>query len=121
MTSPTQTVLPVGSRPMTSAITSTILLGTLLAGCSPRIPASLANTSETYTLYRSASVDAQARIHWATFDVDDSAGGQGNYNEVNCTMAADLLNQNLKKLNGGEMPLRFWCERGAPSDVDNKK
>lgn len=95
-----------------------VAMTSAVASCSS--PAKLASTSETYTLYRNSRVDSSARIHWATFNVDDGGGGTGTYNEENCALAADVLNQNLRRLNGGEQPVRFWCERGSPKNVSNK-
>lgn len=50
-----------------------------------------------------------ARIHWATFDAAES---NPEYNANNCEMAADLLNENIKRLNEGRSPSHFWCEKG---------
>lgn len=76
----------------------------LLAGCGQKSP--------TYTLYRNSSLDPSLRVHWATFDADDSGAGAGNYNQENCNYAADLLNKNVLALNDGVAALRFWCEMG---------
>jgi hypothetical protein len=73
-------------------------------------------TSPAYTLYRNSSLDPAARIHWASFDAADNGGGSGDYNRRNCEMAVDLLRANLRKLNGGEEPVRFWCEKGGYRD-----
>jgi len=59
------------------------------------------------TLYRSSPLSDE-RVHWASFNARQS----GSYNRDNCDMAAGLLNRNLKALNRGEMPVRFWCEAG---------
>ena len=65
---------------------------------------------DTYTLYRNSPTDPAMRVHWATFDADES----GDYNGENCQMAVDLLTDNLKRLNGdGYAPVRFWCEKGT--------
>jgi hypothetical protein len=55
------------------------------------------------------------RIHFASFDAADNGAGAdaGNYNGGNCQMTADLLNANVGKLNGGQHPARFWCEKGS--------
>lgn len=74
----------------------------MLAGCG-------AADSGPYTLYRSSPVDPSMRVHWATFDAAEGA----DYNSENCIMAADLLQENLRKLNNGAEPIRFWCEKGA--------
>ena len=59
-----------------------------LAACSP----SNASRAEQFTLYRNSFLDSSARVHWATFDADES---DRNYNRNNCEMAARLLNANL--------------------------
>ena len=55
------------------------------------------------------------RVHWATFDAADKGGGEdaGHYNQNNCQTAADVLNANVRRLNGGNLPAKFWCERGT--------
>jgi hypothetical protein len=59
------------------------------------------------TLYRSSTMSDE-RVHWASFNARQS----GSYNRANCEMAADLLNRNLKALNGASAPVHFWCEEG---------
>ena len=59
------------------------------------------------TLYRSSTMSDE-RVHWASFNARQS----GRYNHDNCEMAAGVLNRNLKALNGGKMPVRFWREPG---------
>jgi hypothetical protein len=54
------------------------------------------------------------RIHWASFDADDSP----SYNINNCLMAARLLNANLiaSAEAEGKPPYQgvgFWCEPGS--------
>ncbi len=73
----------------------------------------MSDRSERYTLYRNSSMMDDARIHWASFDVDNS----GSYNEENCQMAADLLNKNVKALNPEGTNVRFWCEAGAARNL----
>lgn len=68
--------------------------------------------SATYTLYRNSPLDPSLRVHWATFDAADKGTGAGDYNQANCSMAAELLNANVAKLNAGQHPARFWCEKG---------
>ena len=76
--------------------------------------ASCANaTSPAYTLYRNSRLDPAARIHWASFDADDSGAGSNDYNRANCEMTVDLLRANLRALNDGAEPVRFWCETGG--------
>jgi hypothetical protein len=64
-----------------------------------------------YTLYRTSSMAPGARIHWATFNADESSP---IYNRQNCGMAARLLTANMKALNGEDYnpALGFWCEEG---------
>jgi hypothetical protein len=78
-----------------------------LAGCEPPSP--------TYTLYRNSNLDPASRIHFATFDADDKGAGAdtGDFNRGNCEMVVDLLRENLRKLNDGKEPVRFWCEMGT--------
>ena len=65
-----------------------------------------------YSLYRNSHAGVDMRIHWATFDADESSP---TYNFDNCSMTARLLNANMKALNGeGYDETRgFWCEPGA--------
>lgn len=84
-------------------LTSLLALGSFLGACSSR--------SETWTLYRNSSADPSARIHFATMDSDQHANSM--YNEANCAMTMELLNANVARLNDGQHPVRFWCERGA--------
>ena len=65
-----------------------------------------------YTLYRNSSVDSSMRIHWASFNANDTGAGSNDYNRENCEQAVDLLRANLRTLNGGVEPVRFWCEKG---------
>lgn len=81
-----------------------LLLALSLAACQKASP--------TYTLYRNSSLDPNLRIHWASFDAADSGMGTMTYNQENCEMAADLLRKNLRSLNNGAEPVRFWCEKG---------
>jgi hypothetical protein len=65
--------------------------------------ASCGGGSESYTLYRNSPVDANMRIHVASFDAADGS----KYNNENCNVAADLF----KKQQG--VTVRYWCEQGA--------
>lgn len=70
--------------------------------------------SDTTTLYRNSALDPTIRIHWATFDADESDPA---YNLNNCGMAARLLNANVAasaKAEGKERDpsVGFWCELG---------
>lgn len=67
-----------------------------------------------YTLYRNSPFDPSLRVHWATFDANESSP---TYNLGNCMMAERLLNANLSasaRAEGKEPhPLTgFWCEPG---------
>jgi hypothetical protein len=84
-----------------------LLSALILVGCDQR--------DQTFTLYRNSSVARNLRIHFATFNADESPGG---YNSTNCEMAARVLNANiaaLAKAEGRATPpdLGFWCESGA--------
>jgi hypothetical protein len=70
------------------------------------------------TLYRNSFLDHSLRIHWATFDADES---DRSYNSNNCAMAARLLNANLDASATNEGTERdeavgFWCEPGRFSE-----
>jgi len=88
------------------------LAGVLLAGVV--CLSSCAQRAETYTLYRTSSMDRSLRIHWGTFDAHE---GDPSYNRANCEMAARLLTANMKALNGDDYNphLGFWCEPGRYS------
>lgn len=69
---------------------------------------------DVYTLYRTSLVDPGERVHWATFDSDNSAP----YNLNNCLMASRLLNANYQasaKAEGKQPDpgMGFWCEGGG--------
>jgi hypothetical protein len=76
-----------------------------LAACS------LNDSSEPVTLYRNSQIDNSMRIHFATFNADDS--GQ-YYNLANCRMASKVLNANVRQLNPTKekQHVGFWCEEG---------
>lgn len=74
--------------------------GTCLTACQKK--------ADTYTLYRTSTLSTE-RVHWATFDV---ASSDLSYNLVNCSMAMDLLNKNVRALNRGDQAVSFWCEAG---------
>ena len=54
------------------------------------------------------------RIHFASFNAHEKAHslGESSFNQENCQMTADLLNENVARLNGGKHPAHFWCEQG---------
>ena len=88
-----------------------ILRGSLLASL---FVAGCGGNSAPYTLYRNSNLDANTRIHWATFDAGESSAA---YNMNNCLMAAKLLNANMDAATqraGSRRPPRmgFWCEPG---------
>lgn len=84
-----------------------VALGAPLGACSSR--------AETWTLYRNSSADPNARVHYATMDSVQHA--TPTYNEENRAMTMELLNANVARLNKGEHPVRFWCERGAARNL----
>lgn len=65
-----------------------------LAGCG--------GSDGVYTLYRSSPIDANMRIHVATFDASDGH----DYNNENCRLASDLF-----RTQPG-VTVRYWCEKG---------
>lgn len=70
-----------------------LVLGLSIAGCGDGNP---------YTLYRASPLDANMRLHIATFDAADGE----NYNSENCRIASELF---------GKQPgvtVRYWCEKG---------
>jgi hypothetical protein len=84
-----------------------LIIPLMLAGCNQR--------DQTFTLYRNSSVDRNLRIHFATFNANESPGG---YNMTNCQMAARILNANIAALAKAEAratppALGFWCEPGS--------
>ena len=86
---------------------SPLLAILLLSGCG-------SGASNSYTLYRNSSFDVAIRVHWATFDADESDPA---YNLNNCLMASRILNANVAanaKAEGKELnrSLGFWCEAG---------
>ena len=70
------------------------------------------------TLYRNSSLDHTLRIHWATFDADESDRA---YNANNCAMAARLLKSNSRAAafmqeKEPDLSVGFWCEPGRYSE-----
>ena len=67
-----------------------------------------------YTLYRDSPMLVSARIHFASFNVhaEELPTSIGSFNQDNCKMTADLLNENVARLNNGKHPGWFWCEQG---------
>lgn len=55
-----------------------------------------------YTRYRSSALNANQRIHVASFDADESEA----YNQENCRI---VLKQLLKR---PEVTVTYWCEKG---------
>lgn len=96
-------------------IAMTTALATMaLAACN----VSSESNAEKFTLYRNSLLDSSARVHWATFDADES---DRNYNRNNCEMAARLLNANFAasaRAEGKEPTpaVGFWCEPGGCSE-----
>lgn len=58
--------------------------------------------STFYTLYRSSVLDADMRLHVATFDAKEDEG----YNMENCQIAAELFARQPG------VTVRYWCEKG---------
>lgn len=58
--------------------------------------------SETYTLYRNSLLDANMRLHVATFDAAEG----GPYNRENCDQARVLFQAQP------DVKTTFWCEQG---------
>lgn len=61
-------------------------------------------TSEdlVYTLYRNSALDANMRLHVATFDADEGEG----YNRENCESARSLFSRQPG------VTVKYWCEKG---------
>ncbi len=73
-----------------------LLVGALLAGCSPL------QADSVYTLYRDSLIQPGARIHVASFD---AAEGE-EYNAENCEVARQLFQAQEG------VQTQFWCEKG---------
>ena len=74
--------------------------------------AACTDATSTYTLYRDSALDPNLRVHWATFDGKEGELEPHDFNQENCNHAADLLNKNVRVLNDGATPIRYWCEPG---------
>lgn len=88
------------------AVRAGVFVGGLLGACSGSQAAG--NDGFTYTLYRTSTVQPNARIHVATFDAqpDDSTQANDAYNQGNCEQARELF---------GAQPgikVRYFCEKG---------
>lgn len=86
----------------------------LTTGCSEG-----SSSAETFTLYRNSFLDRSIRVHWGTFDANES---DPSYNRNNCEMAARLLNANVgaSAEQEGKPPhpgVGFWCEQGSYSET----
>jgi hypothetical protein len=86
------------NRTLTAAVM--LVAAVSLVGCGEQ--------SRTYTLYRNSPVIKSLRIHFSTFNADES----GSYNEENCNVAADLMNKEASRIMNGEPAVRYWCELG---------
>ncbi|MBY5321493.1 hypothetical protein HFN11_14550 [Rhizobium leguminosarum] len=74
-----------------------------LALCAPLALAASCNVGGSqYTLYRNSVLDANMRVHVASFD--SSAGDA--YNSENCQIAAGLFAAQPG------VQVRYWCEKG---------
>ena len=60
------------------------------------------SSGTTFTLYRNSVLDANMRIHVATFDTSDGDA----YNAENCRLAAELFRDQQGVMTS------FWCEKG---------
>ena len=60
------------------------------------------SADDVFTLYRDSALDANMRIHIASFDTVDGK----EYNQENCRIAANLF-----KAQPG-VTVRYWCEVG---------
>lgn len=95
------------TRKICVAMASALVL--TLSGCTLE---SSANKPAS-TLYRNSPLDYGSRVHFATFDADDSQ----DFNMQNCAMTARVLNSNMdaaNKVEGNQRDPRlgFWCELG---------
>lgn len=98
-----------------------LFVATLLLGCKEE--------DQTYTLYRNSPLNHTMRVHWATFNANESP----TYNEGNCLLAAEALYLNYRRKmmeeagmppprfwgqekdtfpNVPDTPIRWWCEPG---------
>lgn len=87
----------------------------LLCGCAPE---GSTDKADPYSLYRNSNIDGTIRVHWATFNAQES---DPSYNANNCSMAARLLNANMAASAEAELKVPhpgvgFWCEPGAYSE-----
>jgi hypothetical protein len=69
-----------------------------LCGCG----VSAVSDDQVFTLYRSSPIDANMRIHVASFDASDGE----KYNRENCELATQLY-----KAQPG-VTVRYFCEKG---------
>ncbi|WP_159832256.1 hypothetical protein [Novosphingobium sp. TCA1] len=88
----------------------------MLTACGP----AKGGSSNPVTLYRNSPFGT-VRVHWATFDADESDPA---YNLNNCMMAARLLNANTAAFaqSEGKRPdnsVGFWCESGRYKEKGN--
>jgi hypothetical protein len=77
-------------------VAAVLVLG--LFACS----SSTSQAGRVYTLYRNSIIDANMRIHVATFNADADA----QYNSDNCDQARELFQSQPG------VKTRFWCEKG---------
>ena len=87
----------------------------LLCSCAPE---GSNDKAGPYSLYRNSNINGSIRVHWATFNAQES---DPSYNSNNCSMAARLLNANMAALAKAESKalhpgVGFWCEPGAYSE-----
>lgn len=94
---------------MSSRICVAMVTALALSGCTFQASAN----KPTSTLYRNSPIDYGSRVHFATFDADDTQ----DFNMQNCVMTARVLNSNMDAANKAEgnqrdPKLGFWCEPG---------
>jgi len=58
---------------------------------------------QTFTLYRNSVLDANMRLHVATFNTTDGEA----YNRENCEVAQHLFQAQP------DVKTKFWCEKGT--------
>jgi hypothetical protein len=99
-------------------IAANVFLPPLLVGCDSEpheIAASIDGYSQdSATLYRNSPLDLSIRVHWATFDTENS----NDYNMNNCELAARVMNANVDASavaagNERNPMVGFWCELGG--------
>ena len=81
----------------------------VLQSCN-QVPLIQSKNDTTYTLYRNSILDANMRIHVATFDSEEGGKLNPDYNNASCRETAELYN---KYDTAGKL---WWCEVGKFTD-----